>query len=292
MREFFLHTRGHAVLRSSAQNFLDRGEGQGIHGHTRPDGPTCALWRGRSFQPGKTRKNARNSGSFLQVSAPANERRQCDSAVAYTGLGPLCRLSSRRFSAWGPPSHTHTAPHGRKAFRFVLDPLRLGKPAPFRFFWARGPARLPVGKKSCTNGGTRYYAVAPKTFLTGGRGKEYTGTHARTGPPAHSGAGVASSQERHAKTPAIQGRFCKCLRQPMSGANATALSHIRAWGPSAGFPAGVFLPGGLPRTRTRHRTGARLSALSWTRCDWESPPLFAFFLAGVSHVCPWGKNLA
>ena len=149
MREFFLHTRGHAVLRSSAQNFLNRGEGQGIHGHTRPDGPTCALWRGRSFQSGKTRK-----------------------------------------------------------------------------------------------------------------------------------------------TPAIQCRFRKCLRQPMSGANATALSHIRAWGPSAGFPTGVFPPGGLPRTRTRHRTGARLSALSWTRCDWESPPLFAFSGPGVLHVCPWGKNLA
>ena len=148
------------------------------------------------------------------------------------------------------------------------------------------------GNFSHIRGGTRYYAVALKTFLTGGRGKEYAGTHAQTGTHARSGAGVASSQETHAKTPAIYGRFCKCLRQPMSGANATALSHIRAWGPSAGFPTGVFPPGGLPRTRTRHRTGARLSALSWTRFDWESQPLFAFFRAGVSHVCPWGKNLA
>ena len=176
---------------------------------------------------------------------------------------------------------------------------------------SRSDAREPAGHRSrcgpsvallglkflCGNfshirGGTRYYAVALKTFLTGGRGKEYAGTHAQTGTHARSGAGVASSQETHAKTPAIYGRFCKCLRQPMSGANATALSHIRAWGPSAGFPTGVFPPGGLPRTRTRHRTGARLSALSWTRFDWESQPLFAFFRAGVSHVCPWGKNLA
>ena len=164
MREFLSQTRGYAVLRSSAQNFLDRGAGQGIRGHTRPDGHPCALRRGRSFQPGNTRKNPRNLWPFLQVSAPANERRQCDSAVAYTGLGPLCRLSNRRFPAWGPPSHTHTAPHGRKAFRFVLDPLRLGKPAPFRFFWARGPARLPVGKKSCMNGGLRYSGIQPKLF--------------------------------------------------------------------------------------------------------------------------------
>ena len=169
MREFFLHTRGHAVLRSSAQNFLDRVAGQGIRGHTRPDGRSCALRRGRSIQPGNTRKNPRNLWPFLQVSAPANERRQCDSAVAYTGLGPLCRLSNRRFPAWGPPSHTHTAPHGRKAFRFVLDPLRLGKPAPFRFFWARGPARLPVGKKSCTNGGMRSCGIQPKLVDPGGR---------------------------------------------------------------------------------------------------------------------------
>ena len=180
MREFFLHTRGHAVSRNEVQNFLDRGAGQGIRGHTRPDGHPCALRRGRSFQPGNTRKNPRNLWPFLQVSAPANERRQCDSAVAYTVLGPLCRFSNRRFSACWPPSHTHTAPHGRKAFRFVLDPFRLGKPAPFCFFPGRGLARLPVGKKSCMNGGLRYSGIQPKLFDRGG-GLQGTTTPAGAG---------------------------------------------------------------------------------------------------------------
>ena len=239
MREFFLHTRGHAVLRSSAQNFLDRGEGQGIHGHTRPDGPTCALWRGRSFQPGKTRKNARNSGSFPQVSAPANERRQCDSAVAYTGLGPLCRLSNRRFPAWGPPSHTHTAPHGRKAFRFVLDPLRLGKPAPFRFFWARGPARLPVGKKSCTNGGMRSSGIQPKLFDPGG---VWQGNHTPAGAgacrPKRPGCFVLAAAS-------FSPVFCACLCAAFRRIAASTHAGAAFAGVSCGPVVRARLPPGL-----------------------------------------------
>ena len=247
MREFFSHTRGYAVLRSSAQNFLDRGAGQGIRGHTRPDGHPCALRRGRSFQPGNTRKNPRNLWPFLQVSAPANERRQCDSAVAYTGLGPLCRLSNRRFSAWGPPSHTHTAPHGRKAFRFVLDPFRLGKPAPFCFFPGRGLARLPVGKKSCMNGGLRYSGIQPKLFDPGG---VWQGNHTPAGAgacrPKRPGCFVLaaasfspvfallSAGSRPALTQARRLRACPAC---LSCAHGCRLCEELRRTPSAGSPA-------------------------------------------------------
>lgn len=96
---------------------------------------------------------------------------------------------------------------------------------------------------------TRWHAVlrsSAQNFLAlGGRGKEYAGTHAQAGTPARSGAGVASSHETHAKTPAIYGRFCERLT-PMRGVNVAALSHVWTWGPLHVFRPALFCLGVSP----------------------------------------------
>ena len=91
------------------------------------------------------------------------------------GPGAPCMFSAQRYSAWGSPPHTHTAPHGRKAFCFVLDPLRLGALRPFGFLGAGGPFHAPPWGKNLARMGACGLEQFSQNFLTRGAGcKEST----------------------------------------------------------------------------------------------------------------------
>ena len=136
MREFFLHTRGHAVSRNEVQNFIDLGAGQGIRGHTRPGWRPCALWRRRSFQPENTRKNSRNLWPFLQ--AAEHRRRVVCGHVAHAPcapgispvrapVNPLRRISRRRKYSF-PPRSFLTRQHRLKEGGYPAASLTISCP--------------------------------------------------------------------------------------------------------------------------------------------------------------------
>ena len=93
---------------------------------------------------------------------------------------PLQAFQPAFFCLGASLAHAHGTARAQ-GFPLCPGPVRLGNPAPFRFFWAGGPARLPVGKKSCTNGGMRSCGIQPKLFDPGG---VWQGNHTPAGAGA------------------------------------------------------------------------------------------------------------